>query len=174
VLRYLRDTFPPVEEIFAAHASGADVAALISRFQLRERCVQAKVELSAFEYHEELLSELDPPEMLELGRAGLNDLIDDLVTATVDECERMLRELGMAWPDVDRCTLVGGSSRVPLVRERLEARSGRAVVLCPEPELAVVRGATALARGIAWPPPRSAPARTLRPFAAARNLFDEI
>lgn len=200
VLRYLRDTFPQVEEIFAAHASSAvsgsvvDAAALISRFQLRERCVQAKIDLSVFEFHQELLSELEPPEMFELDCARLNDLIKDLVAATVDECERMLRELGMAWSDIDRCVLVGGSSRVPLVRERLEARSKQQVIMRPEPELAVVRGATAVARGIAWPAPaarqravqppsheaspglpsRNEPARALRPFTADRNLFDEI
>lgn len=110
-----------------------------------EKCVQAKVELSSSTSTEILLSELEPPEILALDRATLSGMIGDLVEETLDECERMLRSLDLSWPEVDQCVLTGGSSRVPMVSRLLQERSGRPVRILEEPELAVVRGATALA-----------------------------
>ena len=47
---------------------------------------------------------------------------------------------------------------MPLVQQRLRERSGRPVRTLEEPELAVVRGATALALGLVTPPPPPPPA----------------
>ena len=71
---------------------------------MREKCTRAKIELSFSASTEDLLSELDPPEMLELDRAALDGVIDDLVDQTVDECERMLDSLGLSWSDVDHAS----------------------------------------------------------------------
>jgi molecular chaperone DnaK (HSP70) len=150
VLRYVRDTFPQAAKIFAADADGTDVKRY--RIQLREKCIQAKIELSFIEFHEGLLGELDPPEMLELERSALAAMIGDLIEQTTDECERMLRSLDLSWPDIDQCILIGGSSRVPIVQQQLRDCSGRPVRVLEEPELAVVRGATELALGIVAPP----------------------
>ncbi len=150
IFRHVREIFPQTEKIFTASTDDSD--ALRSRIQLREKCVQAKIGLSVTEVHEDLLSEIDPPELFELARTELFYLIEDLVEETVDECERMLRSLDLSWADVDRCVLVGGSSRLQLVKQRMHDRSGRPVTVQEEPELAVVRGATALALDIALPP----------------------
>ena len=122
ILHHSRETFAQVAKIFAADADDAEV--LRRRIQLREKCVRAKIQLSFITFTEDMLSELDPPEMLELDRAVLAGMIDDLVEQTVAECERMLHSLNRSWPDVDQCVLIGGSSRVPLVEQRMRIAPG--------------------------------------------------
>lgn len=189
ILRHVRETFPQAAKIFASDAAD-DTEVLRRRIQLREKCIRAKIQLSFSTSTEDFLSELDPPEMLELDQAVLSGLIDDLVEQTVDECERMLRSLGLSWPQVDQCVLIGGSSRMPLVELRMQNRSRRPVRRLEEPELAVVRGATALALGLVMPeespppappepeldPPAEEPGDSkagLRAFRPDRDLFKE-
>ncbi|MEV0135676.1 Hsp70 family protein [Dactylosporangium sp. NPDC050688] len=95
-------------------------------------------------------------------RAELNTLIRPDLERTVQACE----EVGLVedWTALGAVVLVGGSSRIPLVHELLEAKAPGRVVTVPEPELAVVRGAVAEARAIAgdadpvaapYPPPQA-------------------
>jgi molecular chaperone DnaK len=167
VVRLVRDRFPQAGKIFAPDvvpgdptraggpepgAASAVIDLLRRRIQLREKCVEAKVELSLIQSTEKLLSELDPPELLTLSRTELNDAISDLVEETVGECERMLNAADLSFGGVDQILQIGGSSRIPLSGERLRARSGRPVRLVEEPDLAVARGATQLALEITLPP----------------------
>ncbi len=172
IVRLVRDRFPQAEKIFAPDAVPGDpgraggpepgaasavIELLRRRIQLREKCVEAKVELSLIQSTEKLLSELNPPELLSVSRAELNGAISDLVEETVGECERMLTTAGLSFDGVDQILQIGGSSRIPLSGERLRARSGRQVRLAEEPDLAVVRGAAELALRIAMPPPEPQP-----------------
>ena len=167
VVRLMRERFPQAAKIFApeavpgdpARAGGPEPGAasavidlLRRRIQLREKCVEAKVELSLIQSTEKLLSELDPPELLILSRTELDGAISDLVEATVGECERMLTAVGLSFGGVDQILQIGGSSRIPLSGERLRVRSGRQVQLVEEPDLAVARGAAELALRIVLPP----------------------
>jgi molecular chaperone DnaK len=167
VVRLVRDRFPQAEKVFApdavpgdpARAGGPEPGAasavadlLRRRIQLREKCVDAKVELSLLPATEKWLTELDPPDVLALTRPELNDAIGDLIEETVAECERMLTDAGLSFAAVDQILQIGGSSRIPLSEERLLARTGRPVRLAEQPDLAVVKGATELALHIARPP----------------------
>jgi molecular chaperone DnaK (HSP70) len=76
-----------------------------------------------------------------------------LVATDVDRLAALAATVAAAvrgrWParrrgGVRRVLLAGGTSRVPLLRRRLAEVTGRAVVIDPEPETAVVRGAFAL------------------------------
>ena len=156
ILRHVRDTFPQAAKVFARHTEVTD-AVLRQRVELRDKSTKAKVALSFRQFHEELLTELDPEETLELERPELDGLIGALIEQTIGECEQMIRAVDLSWPDIDQCVLIGGSSRLPMVKERMQKRSGRPVRVLVEPELAVVRGATALALGMVVPPPPPPP-----------------
>jgi actin-like ATPase involved in cell morphogenesis len=170
VLRHVRDTFPQAEKVFAAATEVTD-GVLRQRIQLREKCTEAKVALSFRPFHETLLSELDPAEPLELERSVLDRLIGDLVEQTVNTCEEMLRSVDQSWPDIDRYVLIGGSSRVPLAQERMRERSGRPITVPPEPELAVVRGAAALALDLMRPAAPPKPDPRLDPNSGANRVM---
>src|SRR5262249_38691456 len=54
-----------------------------------------------------------------LPRAELENLVSDWVERTIDLCERALRDAGVLPRDVARVVMVGGSTRMPLVRRRV-------------------------------------------------------
>ncbi len=55
----------------------------------------------------------------ELTRAQFNELVGALVDKTLVPCRRALRDAGIRAEDVVSIVMVGGSTRVPLVRERV-------------------------------------------------------
>jgi molecular chaperone DnaK len=76
-----------------------------------------------------------------LGRARLETLIADLVERTLGPCRRALRDAGMRPEDLDAVVLVGGSTRVPLVRARVRELFGREPLCDLDPEEVVALGA---------------------------------
>lgn len=161
VLRHVRDTYPQAQQLFApetdAPQEDPDTEVLRRRIGLREKCTDTKIELSDDEHTDKLLVELDPPEILSMDRAALEHVIEDLVEETVQECARMLEELGLPYAEIGHFLQIGGSSRIPLTTERLTARFGRPVRVAEEPDLAVARGAAELALRITGPQPLPAP-----------------
>ncbi len=102
----------------------------------------------AFEDQEGEIVEIDIP----LTRGTFNRLVGDLVERTLDETQRVLSASGLNPGEVDRIILVGGSTRMPVVREELERVFDCAVVEA-DPDLIVARGAALRARelGVAAP-----------------------
>jgi hypothetical protein len=76
-----------------------------------------------------------------LTRTELEDLIRPQITETVEALRRTLVSARIAPADLDVVLLVGGSSRIPLVAQLLEAELGRPVVVDPEADTAIVLGA---------------------------------
>jgi len=56
----------------------------------------------------------------ELDRNTFNGIVDPLIDRTLLPCRRVLRDAGLKQDDLDGVVLVGGSTRVPRVRERVE------------------------------------------------------
>ncbi|MBI3248833.1 MAG: Hsp70 family protein [Deltaproteobacteria bacterium] len=84
---------------------------------------------------------------LEIPRTALEDLIRDYIEDTVRYCWRAMNE--KATPaikpeQIDEIVMVGGSSRIPMVAQRLEQEFGRTPRLV-EPDLCVAIGAAILA-----------------------------
>ncbi len=85
---------------------------------------------------------------LALGRPEFERLIDGHVRGTLDHCVEALDKARLTHADLDEIVLVGGSSRVPLVAERLHERFG-VVPRLFHPELVVAVGAALKAGGLA-------------------------
>lgn len=82
---------------------------------------------------------------LTLDRATFNRLIGDFVSRTMEETSRVLAASGLAPEQIDRIILVGGSTRMPIIREELEKRFPCPVQVA-DPDLIVARGAALKAR----------------------------
>ncbi len=76
-----------------------------------------------------------------LSRETFQGLIHQQLQTTVDLCDRLVTSAGLEWEQVGRILLVGGSCRIPYVRQLLEEQLHRPVVRVDEPELAVCLGA---------------------------------
>ena len=78
---------------------------------------------------------------LKLTRSEFEAAIAPLVQRTLDCVKSAAKDAGLKLEDVDDVVLVGGSTRVPLVRARLEALTGKAPHAHVDPDLAVALGA---------------------------------
>ena len=74
-------------------------------------------------------------------RAEFEDLIAPLVERTITCVHRALAEAKLKKDELDDVVLVGGSTRIPLVRRRLEEDLGRGAPSDVDPDLAVALGA---------------------------------
>ncbi len=77
----------------------------------------------------------------ELSREVLNQLIGPLVEKTLLPCRRALRDAGVRAADVETVVMVGGSTRVPLVRERVAAFFDADPMVDIDPDKVVAVGA---------------------------------
>jgi molecular chaperone DnaK len=109
--------------------------------ELYERCLHAKISLSTkpravipvnFRGHRMVVS---------VTREQFDSICHDLVEQCVDTCQIVLDKAGLTWADVDESLLVGGSTRMPMIRETLKSVSGRPLARGVNPDECVSLGA---------------------------------
>lgn len=83
---------------------------------------------------------------VELTRENLVRLTDDLLSRTRLTCELVLREAKMKWGRLDTILLVGGASRMPMVRDMLVELTGMEPNRSVSPDEAVAHGAALYAQ----------------------------
>jgi molecular chaperone DnaK len=83
----------------------------------------------------------------EIARSDFEDLIRPLLDETMDAIDRALQDANLKPEDVDRVILVGGSTRIPLIRQMIEVHLGQSPVDGVQPDLCVALGA-ALQAGV--------------------------
>ena len=113
-----------LEDIRAAH--GVDLAGdPEARQELRLAAEAAKCRLS-FEERTHLAIPFEGfVYRRDLTRAEVEARIAPLVEATLGPCRMALKDAGLSRDQIDEVVLVGGSTRVPLVRRRVEELFGR-------------------------------------------------
>jgi molecular chaperone HscC len=129
-----------LEDVRSKH--GVDLARDPEAMQeLRLAAEAAKIRLSAdertaltipfegFTYHRDIT------------RGELERLIEKLVDSTLTPCRMALADAGLAPSDVDEVVLVGGSTRVPLVRRRVQELFGKTAHSQLNPDEVVALGA---------------------------------
>ena len=83
---------------------------------------------------------------LDITRQQFADLSADLLERTAYTTKQVLTEGGVSWNKLSRILLVGGSTRMPMVAEKLEQMSGMRVDRTVNPDEAVARGAAIYAK----------------------------
>jgi molecular chaperone DnaK len=86
---------------------------------------------------------------IELTREQLERLTMDLVDRTIATCERIFEEAGTNRNEVDEMLLVGGQSRMPLVRRKVQDFIGKEPSQKVHPDEAVAIGASIMAYSLA-------------------------
>ena len=76
-----------------------------------------------------------------LTRFQLNDLIDSLIDRTLPVCRRALRDAALTPDKIQEVVLVGGATRIPHVRAKVEKFFGRAPLFDLDPDRVVALGA---------------------------------
>ena len=77
----------------------------------------------------------------ELSREQFNQLIEPLIQKTIVPCRRTLRDAGVSAAEVQAVVMVGGTTRVPRVRERMGEFFGQEPLVDIDPDKVVAVGA---------------------------------
>jgi Fe-S protein assembly chaperone HscA len=85
----------------------------------------------------------------EIGRDDVERLVGPLVAATLGPCRRALADAGVEAAAIDAVVLVGGSTRVPLVRRRVQELFGKTPRSQLNPDEVVALGAAVQAQILA-------------------------
>ena len=121
---------------------------------------QAKIELSSareaiifVSEHDARAIDLNGREMfveVMVTRGDLEELVGDKIDQSIALCRKVIADNGYATGDIDKVVLIGGPSRMPIVRERVPAELGVATDLDIDPMTAVARGAAIYAESRVW------------------------
>ncbi|MBW0144694.1 molecular chaperone DnaK [Sphingomicrobium clamense] len=144
IVEYLADKFEEKEKIDLRK----DRLALQ---RLKEAAEKAKIELSSAQTTEVnqpfITARMEggsstPLHLVEsISRADLEKMVGDLVKRTLEPTKKALKDAGMKVDEIDEVVLVGGMTRMPLVRETVEKFFGKKPHTGVNPDEVVAMGA---------------------------------
>ncbi|MFZ9386898.1 MAG: Fe-S protein assembly chaperone HscA [Chitinophagaceae bacterium] len=105
--------------------------------ELRLLAEEAKIRLS----DHDRFSGMAGGETLQISRSEFESLIFPLVNRTINCCNNALSDAGLSISDIDEVVMVGGSTRVPMVKESVRRLFNRALHDSLNPDEVVARGA---------------------------------
>ena len=127
---------------------GVDLSKDILALQrLKDAAEKAKIELSSSTQTDVNLpyitADASGPKHLaiKLSRSKLEQLVDELITRSLEPCRIALKDAGVSASDIDEVILVGGQTRMPKVQEEVEKLFGKAPRKDVNPDEAVAVGA---------------------------------
>ncbi len=143
------------DQLLAKHVAGAFLTQHgidlmedpATRWRLAHACERAKCELSTsstVRVAEEFIATVDGQSVnldVEVSRHEYEELIGPLVERTISKVDQAIRDSGLSVGQLDELVLVGGSSRTPLVQQRLRQEFNRDPHWAVDPDLAVALGA---------------------------------
>ena len=115
--------------------------------RLKEAAEKAKIELSSASETEINLPYITAVDgvpkhlVVKLSRAKFEQLSDDLFSRMIKPCEQALKDANMSASEIDEVILVGGSTRIPKVQEKVEAFFGKKPNKSVNPDEVVAVGA---------------------------------
>ncbi len=115
--------------------------------RLKEAAEKAKIELSSSTQTEINLPYIMPVDGIPkhlvktLSRAKFEQLADTLINATIEPCKKALKNSGYSASEIDEVILVGGSTRIPAVQEKVEKFFGKTPSKGVNPDEVVAVGA---------------------------------
>lgn len=128
--------------------SGIDIKGDVMALQrLKDAAENAKKELSSASESEINLpfitADASGPKHLvkKLSRAKFESLIDDLIEQTITKIDSVIKDSNLAKSDISEVVMVGGSTRIPKVQERVKDFTGKDLNKSVNPDEVVAIGA---------------------------------
>ena len=115
--------------------------------RLKEAAEKAKIELSSTQETEInlpfLTADSSGPKhlVMKLSRSKFEQMIGAIVERTIEPCKKALSDAGKKAADINEVILVGGSTRIPLVQEKVKSFFGREPHKGVNPDEVVALGA---------------------------------
>jgi molecular chaperone DnaK len=115
--------------------------------RLKEAAEKAKIELSSVPETEInlpfLTADASGPKhlLMKLSRSQFERLVGDIIDRTIEPCRRALADAGKSAADIHEAVLVGGSTRIPMVQQRVREFFGREPHKGVNPDEVVALGA---------------------------------
>jgi Fe-S protein assembly chaperone HscA len=133
ILRVEEGVFQVLSTNGDTHLGGDDIDHLLMDHlgrgfgqDIRKAVIQAKWDLSEREETTIQLAESkEPTDARSLTRAEFESLIAPIVDRTLGPCRQALADAGLQPSQIDEVVLVGGSTRIPLVRRKVEELFGK-------------------------------------------------
>ncbi|NCN22084.1 molecular chaperone DnaK [Candidatus Falkowbacteria bacterium] len=115
--------------------------------RIKESAEKAKIELSTAQETEInqpfITTDANGPKhlVMKLSRSKLEALVSDLVEKTLEPCKKSLADAGFKVSDIEEVILVGGMTRMPLVKQKVKEFFGKEPNLTVNPDEVVALGA---------------------------------
>jgi molecular chaperone DnaK len=115
--------------------------------RLREAAEKAKIELSSSQSTDINLpyvtaDQSGPKHMnVKLSRAKFEQLVEDLIERSLEPCRKAMADAGLRAAEIDEVVLVGGSTRIPLVQQKVRELFGKEPNKSVNPDEVVALGA---------------------------------
>lgn len=120
--------------------------------KIKEAAEKAKMDLSEMEEVEIIIPNLIDDYCLEktITRNEFNKLAKPLIDRTIDKMNKAMQSINYTEDDIDRVILVGGSTKMPIVKEVVKNRI-KEPYMAPNVDEVVARGAALMATSLAAP-----------------------
>jgi molecular chaperone DnaK len=115
--------------------------------RLKEAAEKAKIELSSTQETEInlpfLTADASGPKhlVMKLSRSKFEQMIGEIVDRTMEPCKKCLKDAGKSASDINEVILVGGSTRIPMVQQKVKDFFGREPHKGVNPDEVVALGA---------------------------------
>lgn len=109
--------------------------------EVREKSELAKKSLSTVTQANIILSVRGKQHRIKITRNYFEEITKDLLRTTQELVEDVMDAAGKKWADIDHLLLIGGSTRMPMVRNMVKEISGKQPELNVNPDEAVALGA---------------------------------
>ncbi len=108
---------------------------------LQLRAIRAKHQLSRIDSSKIVVQHAGNQMVVEVTRDEFERLTSDLVGQCRDLCELVMGQANLKWTDIDTLLLVGGATRMPMIRRMVEELTGKAPSTEINPDECVAKGA---------------------------------
>ena len=115
---------------------------------IREKAETAKRTLSSKEQAKTIHTVDGKPYTVKLTREKFEEASKQLLDRTKVYLSELMTSANVAWTDIDHLLVIGGSTRMPMIKALLESMSGKTIKYEVNPDTAVAMGAAILANTI--------------------------